>query len=401
MTLAQMPASTETPPGSAPYTTREQQLAQRHNTAVPYLRLGNDLCRAFLEAGVDPLDFEAVKLLFPFVGEAVLLEMPRRQQHLTDWLYFAFLAGNDLGARHPELLPDVLPDYAVRDSRRRLGILQRLSDQEAGTGRALHHAFARVVQEQYPDTPPEKLDGVYAELALRTMRSGFAAAALAHLDPPLCDFYGALPPDSRMQFRDPLWRHWLGAPADAVGRTLVDRLEHPVLRMVRELYPGRPTECAVVQGFLREHLGACGATSEKDCPVSDAELMDWLANGIHYGRRVQREQPETVQRIFAECGGKLLENAVVVVRQMVAEAGSLEPARLVPMLKRWQKDVYDGNDPNFYGEAVERVALFADFAVWIPWATSHAGAGSPQLPAVANPATIGKESNDHEQSLAN
>jgi len=137
MTLAPMPASTETPPGSAPYTTREQQLAQRHNTAAPYLRLEDDLCRAFLQAGVDPLDFEAVKLLFPFVGEAALLQVPRTQKHLTDWLYFAFLAGHDLGARHPELLADILPDYAVRDSRRRLGILQRLSGQEVGTGRAL------------------------------------------------------------------------------------------------------------------------------------------------------------------------------------------------------------------------------------------------------------------------
>jgi hypothetical protein len=144
-----------------------------------------------------------------------------------------------------------------------------------------------------------------------------------------------------------------------------------VLRLVRQLYPAQPTECATVQRFLREHLHECGAKSEHDCPASDAELIDWVAAGMSYGQRVQREQPEIVRQIFAESDSKRLEDSLLVVQQVVAEAGGIDTVSLLPALKRWQKDAYDQNEPRFYGEAVERVCLFADFAVWIPWGLSQ------------------------------
>jgi hypothetical protein len=55
----------------------------------------------------------------------------------------------------------------------------------------------------------------------------------------------------------------------------------------------------------------------------------------------------------------------------VAEAGGVDAVLLLPRLKRWQKAVYDEDEPRFHGEAVKRVALFADFAVWIPWGLSQ------------------------------
>jgi len=397
MRLTELPAPTATPPVLPAYATREQQLARRHNTVAPYLRLDDGRCRSFLDAALYPPEFEGVKLLFPFVREAALLQVPRDRKHLTDWMYFAFHAGNDLGARHPELLQEVLPDYELRDARRRMGVIKLLAEQEVGTGRALHRAFGRILEKQWPDNPAEKLDALYAELAMRTLRTGFAVATLAQLDPQLCDFYGTTVPNARLNFPHILWRHWLGAPADSVGRTIVDLLEHPLLRVVSQLYPGRATECAVVQDFLREHLAECGAVSENDCPASDAELIDWVAAGIDYGRRIQREQPETVQRIFAECNPKAFEDGLDQVRTVVAQAGGSDPAHLLPLLKRWQKSVYDGDEPYFYGQSVERVALFADFAIWIPWTASQPAARSHDL-ASPPPNPIGND--DHEQSLS-
>jgi len=374
MSLAQLPASTKTIPA---YATREQQLAQKHNTAAPYLRLEDGLCRAFLQSGASPCEFEGVKLLFPFIREAALLQLPRQQRHLTYWMFYAFIAGHDLGARHPELFSEVLPDYEVREAYRRLGILQKLSESERGTGAALHYAFGRVVQDQWPNTPPEQLDAVHAESALRALRTGFAAATLARQD----DFYGEIPANARMQFGRILWRSLMGAPADAVGLTVFQQLEHPAVRVVSQLYPGRPTECATVQGFLREHLAECGGTSENECPASEAELMDWIASGIEYGRRIQRDHPEIVERIFKECSATALRNAILVAQETAAEAGSLQPAALLPAIKRWQNHTYDSEEPYYYGEYVERVALFADFAVWIPWGLSQPIQTAPESPS--------------------
>ncbi|MGA9778814.1 MAG: hypothetical protein WBS33_11150 [Verrucomicrobiia bacterium] len=96
-----------------------------------------------------------------------------------------------------------------------------------------------------------------------------------------------------------------------------------------------------------------------------------FADGMSYGQRVQREQPEIVRRIFAEYKGEHLESSLSVVQEVVAEAGGIDAVRLLPALKRWQKSVYDEDEPRCYGEAVERVALFSDFAVWIPWGLSQ------------------------------
>jgi len=366
MNKAPRPESTP----SLAYLTCEQQLALRHDTAAPYFRLDDGMCRSFLQSGVCSPEFESIRLLFPFVREAVVMRIPRQQQRLTDFLYFAFHAGNDLGARHPELLVEVLPDHELFQARRRLGVIKFLSEEELGTGRALYHAFDCVVQGKNADTAPECLDAVYAELALRSLRCGFAVATLAHLDPELCDFYGPTKPDMKRHFPNFLWRTWLGAPADAVGISLIERLEHPLLRVASQLYPGRPTECAVVQSFIREHLSECGAVSENDCPATDSDLMKWIAAGMKCGRRLQREQPATLQQIFAEVSGEQLADSISVVHEVVAEAGSLKPALLLPALKRWQKDVYGWGEPSFYGQSVERVALFADFSCWIPWGLS-------------------------------
>jgi len=56
-----------------------------------------------------------------------------------------------------------------------------------------------------------------------------------------------------------------------------------------------------------------------------------------------------------------------VAQTTVAKVGSLHPTALLPEIKRWQNYTYGSDEPYFYAAHVERAALFADFAVWIPW----------------------------------
>jgi hypothetical protein len=60
-----------------------------------------------------------------------------------------------------------------------------------------------------------------------------------------------------------------------------------------------------------------------------------------------------------------------VVQDVVAEAGGVDPVSLLPALKHWQKGGTKPDEPLWYGRALERIVLFADFAVWIPWVLSQ------------------------------
>jgi hypothetical protein len=89
---------------------------------------------------------------------------------------------------------------------------------------------------------------------------------------------------------------------------------------------------------------------------------------MSYSQRVQREQPEIVRRILAEQDGERLEISLSVVQDVVAEAGGVDPVCLLRALKRWQTGGTKPDEPRWYGRSLERVVLFADFAIWIPWA---------------------------------
>ena len=57
------------------------------------------------------------------------------------------------------------------------------------------------------------------------------------------------------------------------------------------------------------------------------------------------------------------------MRSVVTKAEGTEPWRLVQVLKQWQQGAFGWMESQFYGEELARVAYFADFAIWIPWAT--------------------------------
>jgi hypothetical protein len=136
--------------------------------------------------------------------------------------------------------------------------------------------------------------------------------------------------------------------------------------MAREKYAGQPIQCEAMLKFLRSQLLALGVKSENDCLADEVGLLDWIACGLQFGAWLKEEHPRLVDKIFDECKPQNLTGARSVVHQVVERAGGIDPARLFPQLKLWQKGVYGWDEPKFYGEALARVIHFSDFAVWIP-----------------------------------
>jgi hypothetical protein len=352
---------------AGPYATREEQTARESNSAAPYFRLKDSLCRSFLKQATDPGEFTGLKLMFPLIREFSLLRAVRAIEKVSLWMHLAFLAGHDLGRAHPERLEEVLPGGEMRGAVMRLGIIERCSGEEHLTYQGLRRAYARIVEAQWAKVPEEQVEGVLLRASVKSFRVGFAAATVSQGDPAHCEFVWDIPERARDGIDDIAIRLMIGAPMDALGKPVAALLEHPLLRMARELYPAQPVECETVLDFLRGHLRALGVEREDECPSSDLDLADWVAAGMAYGRQVKERRPDILNRIFQENDGERLEGSLDVVKSVLAEAGGTNPIQLVGRLKRWQKDTYRSAEPGYYGDELARVAYFSDFAVWIPW----------------------------------
>jgi len=352
------------------YSTKEAQAALKHNSVLPYFRLDDPFCRRFLELASVPGEFEGLKLLFPFVREMSLLRFSRTKSKVAVWMQLAFMAGHDLGRGIPEGVEDVLPGFELREAVRRVGVLQQCSGEEHLTFAGLQRAYARIVEAQWAKVPDENLQEVLLEAVVKSLRTGFAAGTVCHADPLRCEFVWDIPERIGPGITDIVSRALVGACREAVGQPVVRLLEHPLVRLARELYPAQASERDSVLKFLSNRLGALGAKSENECPASELDLVDWIGAGINYGRGLLDENPAVIEAIFEDAGGKPLEDAISVVRKVVTEAGGTEPIRLLPRLKCWQQNIYGWSDPTFYGEDLARVAYFVDFAIWIPWVGS-------------------------------
>lgn len=124
----QSPAQTRAPRRRITrFATREQQAARKHSNPLPYFRPEDNLCRRFLEAATSPMEFEGLKLLFPFERELSVLQIYRKVATVAGRMQLAFIAGHDLGKRHAELLEEVLPGPELRETVLRVGIIKALS----------------------------------------------------------------------------------------------------------------------------------------------------------------------------------------------------------------------------------------------------------------------------------
>jgi hypothetical protein len=351
------------------FITCEERRARKTNTAKPYFRLDDGLCKGFLELATYPSEFEGLKLLFPFVREVSLLRLSRTRDKMASLMVLAFMAGHDLGRAHPDRLEEVLPFRELREGIRRVHVVQQSSGEEHLTLAGLQRACARIVEAKWKDTPEDELEAVLLEAVLNTLRTGFAAATVAQGDPVRCEFVWDLPERIGDCINDILSRALVGAPRNSVGKTVAELLEHPLLRLAREYYPGKKVELGAALGFLRGQLRALGVESENDCPASELDLADWVTAGMNYGQLLKAQHPEVVGAIFEECKRTGLEGTLSVVRKVVANAEGTEPWALVQILKQWQQSVFGWIEPQCYGDELARVVHFSDFAIWIPWVT--------------------------------
>lgn len=354
---------------SAPacFQTREERIARRHGTPGPYFRLEDSVCRRFLERATDPVEFAGLRLIFPFVREASLLR-PERKLHLLGWwMSMAFHAGLEFGRTHPEHLEELLPGRGIVEALRRLGAIRDVLPDAKPFLAATADAFRTIVQRQWIETTEWELEELWVDAIIKSFRAGFGAATVARFDPQHSEFVADLPVCSPGNFRSLFGWTLIQAPRRAAGLGIAQRLEHPLVRMAWHRYPGRITERAAMQDFLRRQLHRLGVMSETDCPTAEADLPYWIEAGMDHGRRLKCEKPHWVARILRETGAHGLASVEEVILEVLSRAGGTDPFRLKTAILEWMQEAHRWTEPRFYGRALERVIHVADFAMWIPW----------------------------------
>jgi hypothetical protein len=75
--------------------------------------------------------------------------------------------------------------------------------------------------------------------------------------------------------------------------------------------------------FHSNRLRALRVRSENCCPASELDLLDWIAAGMEFGRRLKAENPAVVEKIVEEARGKRLENT----KRIIPSCGGVSSAR--------------------------------------------------------------------------
>ncbi|MFM1769643.1 MAG: hypothetical protein RJA22_2172 [Verrucomicrobiota bacterium] len=331
------------------------------------LRLEDPLCRHFLSLGRSPDEREGLRILYPFVREAVRLEIPRAHDLVYKWFYAGLLAGFHLGTREPHWVDVILPQSELHRAEYLLDCLQCRDDAPRATLTAVQRASFRYARAVWDSLPEGGIDELYATVALRALRAGFAAAVLAPNTVGRGDYWGSLPlADGWAEL--PAWsRHWTATPVEALHQPLDRAVEHPLLSIARPDYLQYPEEGRVVRRFLRRQLRQARVRGDAPLAVTRRVYVDWVRASLAEGIRLQREEPALVQAILARRGDASNQEARATVCEVVAEAGGLDPRRLLVPLLRWDSSWDQGGNEFFAAKRWNRLVKFVDFGLWTPW----------------------------------
>ena len=333
-----------------------------------YFRPHDPLCAAVLKIGKTPADIQVVSKVFPFFRLASVLQVPPDPAVFGTWLANAFYAGLSYGTLYPTQAEETAErafgghGYAHQ----RLHILKEVLQEQPATLKNLIKAFEILAKNCKPDSG-DTFEHHLINTTLKSAVVGLAGSTTGKVDPALSDFIEQLGAHSDLSNMSPLFQGLSKSMVEAEGKPVRALLRHPLLTLAEAQYPVTPVERRTMLPFFHNQLGVFGVRSESECPVEDFDLMTWIEGGLSYGNAILENHPQTVEMIFKEIPpGKLTRLKEIAVR-LRAAADGLSPSGLLGPLLRWHAEIYEWNQPAFYGQALTRAICVADFAIWLPW----------------------------------
>ena len=367
----------ESAPEHRQFKTREQQLCESDRAAwVQELLEWPILAAVYREAQSAPRQNPASRVFFAhsfaFFREAELLELPVEGGFLTEWFALAFESAYELAREYHEQAEAWLDEFS---SDRLLAERKwRTFKSQSQCPRKDAHDFVKLavqgghfrgqLAQENKATVSSLISGVEA-----FFWTGLLAATEARHDPEALDLVEWFDKASVVGWNDARFHTQLIRRAPRCGRKWSSEfLKHPLLRIAEEKYKASPHEGAAIGGLLEQLCLRYEIQHEKQIICRDLNLAQWVRDAVEWGAWFLRENPDTVQQIFATTDAFTGDCLSQFYRRVLDGLDDISDfVRITIAFLSWQARERGEAATRYHGERLETVVDCVDAAAWLPW----------------------------------
>ena len=352
------------------FQTREEELvasaADIAQHAGQYYRGDDPLCGLLFQLLTSDEGHFASEF-FPFYRKMSVFGFPQNDELFPEWLMLAFASGHSYGERLPKMAEDLFENDRSQ--------AQSAWDMLAGLRRRLDGTrinwvnLAKALKDcsgSVKDSSNREMIKVLEQLQNATW-AGLAAATTARNDIMQMDFLEQVRQSIRASKIPLHFTAVICAPPDAHNRRALDLMLHPLLDVASEKYISTPLEGRVVLKYMNEELHRFDAKGEQECPTGSRDLLKWIAGATTFARELAETNSELLAKVFYETGQPQLRVVLKILQNVSAGIGENRAPLILNSILEWHEDMFGWCEPDYYGQALERIVDCVDMAIWLAW----------------------------------
>jgi hypothetical protein len=350
------------------FLTRQEELvasdAELAQHADHYYRCDDPLCKLLhrmsrKENGTFASEF------FPFYRKMSVFAFPQTNEFIPQWLLLAFATGQAYGNRFPKLAEDLFESDRPQ-AQLAWDVLASLRRRLDGT-RINWVKLAKALNDCVRNGSAWKKANVI-ECLQRATWAGLSASTTARNDILQMDFLEEVQNSIRSSKLPLHFTAAINGPLVSHGRRALDLMLHPLLDVACEKYVPTPLEGRVILTYLNQELHRFGSHGEQECPASNRDLLKWVADATTYALELAEANSDLLSDVFDETGQPQLRMVLKILQNVSARIGAKSAPLILKSILEWHEDMFGWREPDYYGQALDRIVHCVDMAIWLAWA---------------------------------
>ncbi|HEV2330739.1 MAG TPA: hypothetical protein VGY56_18315 [Verrucomicrobiae bacterium] len=350
------------------FLTREEQLVASGTDlaqhADQYYRCDDPLCSLLFRMLMDDKG-QFAREFFPFYRKMSVLAFPQIEASFPVWLMLAFASGQVYGGHFPKLADDLFENDRPQ-AQSAWDMLAALRRRLEGT-RITWVKLAKALNDCVGNGCDQKMTKVIECLQTATC-AGLLASTTARNDILQMDFLEQVQQSTRPSKLPIHFTAAINGPLVAHGRRALDLMLHPLLDVAFEKYVPTPLEGHVILKYLNQELHRFNSKGEQECPVDSRNLVKWIADAMTYARTLADTDGDLLAKVFVETGQSQLRVVLKILQEVSFGIEENSPQCITDVILRWHESMFGWREPEYYGQALERIVHCVDMAIWLVWA---------------------------------
>jgi hypothetical protein len=349
------------------FLTREEELVSSAAGAglyfSKYYRCNDPLCKLLYQMS-QKKNGRFASEFFPFFRKMSAFAFPQNNEFIPQWLLLAFATGQAYGDHFPKLA-DELFESDRPQAQFAWDMLAALHRRLDGT-RINWVELAKALNDCVGSRSDEEKARLI-ECLQRATWAGLSASTTARNDILQMDFLERVQKSIRASKLPLHFAAAINGPLVAHSRRASDLMLHPLLDVASEKYVPTPLEGHVVLKYLNRELQRFNCKGEQECPTSDRDLLQWIADAMTYARKLADTDSDLLARVFIETGQPHLRVVLKILQRLWSGIEENNPESIMDAILLWHEGMFGWREPGYYGQAVERIVHCVDMAIWLVW----------------------------------